>query len=299
MSAKEIVVSSTNCPTLNDINLLNADHRELALGFIKSLIESPKSGIKTIADGLALMSRAQQLGIPFATAIDNISIVSGKTVISVHVAKMLLLKAGIKFTKTKDYIPLYNYTDGNIIFLENQLPDYAIKCGTAEQAKKVTDNSNTNVGFYPVRYYYMPVDGKTQLIPETSLPSNVQIIKSVMDAESVKKNSKIPILPAPPQTYDICTEYKFERVYKDGSTKVEISRFTWQDAVTAGLSEKDVWQHYPKQMLDNRAFMYGARAIADDLLMGCMETLESQCISDNPIGYEDNEIIDAETISVD
>jgi hypothetical protein len=45
-------------------------------------------------------------------------------------------------------------------------------------------------------------------------------------------------------------------------------------------------------MVNIRAFTLGAREIADDIIMGCMETTELKIITDTPIS--DNDFIEAE-----
>lgn len=50
---------------------------------------------------------------------------------------------------------------------------------------------------------------------------------------------------------------------------------TLREMKTAGLLEKDNWQKYPKQMLWNRCFTFGARRIASDILLGVMEVSEA------------------------
>lgn len=44
--------------------------------------------------------------------------------------------------------------------------------------------------------------------------------------------------------------------------------------MTAGMFEKDTYKKYPKVLIGHRAFTYGARDIASDVIMGCMETTE-------------------------
>ena len=51
---------------------------------------------------------------------------------------------------------------------------------------------------------------------------------------------------------------------------------------------------YIKQMISHRAFTYGAREIADDVLMGVMETSELKIVTDIPL--DGSEFVDAEVL---
>ena len=66
---------------------------------------SEKSGIKSVADGLAVLMRTQDLNLPFSTCLEHIHVINGKTGIDIHIAKSLLLRAGVVWECTKDYTP--------------------------------------------------------------------------------------------------------------------------------------------------------------------------------------------------
>lgn len=78
--------------------------------------------------------RAKDLALPFSTCIEHIHVVSGKTVIDIHIIKALLSKAQVIWECTHDYTCLYQYTDGNIAYNENNLPEY---CKSVLQLKKL------------------------------------------------------------------------------------------------------------------------------------------------------------------
>lgn len=59
------------------------------------------------------------------------------------------------------------------------------------------------------------------------------------------------------------------------------AEFTIQEAKTAGLTSKDPWKFYTRQMLYNRALSIGAKRIGADLIHGC---------------YVEGEIEDAEVV---
>jgi hypothetical protein len=64
--------------------------------------------------------------------------------------------------------------------------------------------------------------------------------------------------------------------------------------MTAGMFEKDTYKKYPKVLIGHRAFTYGARDIASDVIMGCMETTELKIISGKELN--DTEIADFEEV---
>ena len=136
---------------LTAINLFDEKQIANAEIFLKRFMGSEKGGIKSIADGLAILARAQDLQLPFTTCIEHIHVINGKTGIDVHIIKSLLSRAGIVWKCTKDYVPQYQYTDGNTIYLETQLPQYCVKCRTPKEAIEAT--TDDVVGIYPVQWY--------------------------------------------------------------------------------------------------------------------------------------------------
>lgn len=72
---------------------------------------------------------------------------------------------------------------------------------------------------------------------------------------------------------DYVTEIKFSRIVK-GREFTIINKFSYQDAITQGLTEKDNWVRMLKTMLRTRCLTTGARLIAPDLFMGLYETTE-------------------------
>jgi len=89
---------------------------------------------------------------------------------------------------------------------------------------------------------------------------------------------------------DYITTYKFTRWVKTPvgwkEQNVNVS-FTISEARQAQLLDKENWQKYPKRMLDARAFNYGAREIADDVIMGVYSI--SELADANNIKYTINE----------
>jgi hypothetical protein len=74
---------------------------------------------------------------------------------------------------------------------------------------------------------------------------------------------------------DVRTTIKFFRknpMFPEPIT--ELGSFTFVEAKKAGLTDKGNWKNFPRQMLWNRAYTIGARRIASDILLGCMEISE-------------------------
>lgn len=277
--------------SLTAINLFDEKQLAAAEVFLTKIMRSDKGGIKSINDGLAILMRAQDLNLPFSSCIEHIHVVSGKTVIDVHIIKAMLSKAGVVWDKVKDYTPLYQYTDGNIAYNEDSLPSYCVKCKTPKEAAEITSASGGDeVGIYPVRYYQ---DYHGNIYNEFQINQNFAIAVNKQHAGEIAKQNKIPIIRIPSQPIDWIVEYKFQRARMLGNViKVQesISHFSYKEAQLAGFFEKDAYKKYARIMIDHRAFTYGARDIASDVLMGCQELLEWKLQDNVPI--TDNDVIE-------
>lgn len=277
---------------LKVLNLLDEKQLASAELFIKKVMVSEKSGIKSVADGLAVLMRTQDLRLPFSTCLEHIHVINGKTGIDIHIAKSLLLRAGVVWECTKDYTPQYQYTDGNTIYLETQLPQYCVKCRTAKEAIEATNDET--VGVYPVTWY---TDLKGNIYNEFQVSD--KCVKAINQAQAVKfaNEGKFPIIRIPAQPVDYVTEYKFYRTLSNGKEMTAISHFSFSEAQTAELLSKDTYKKYCRIMVSNRAWTLGARDIADDILFGCMETTELKAVNDMDIVDSDVIDISSEVIS--
>lgn len=266
---------------LSVINLLDEKQLASAEVFLKKFMTSDKGGIKSIADGLSILARAQDLQLPFTTCIEHIHVINGKTGIDVHIIKSLLSRAGVVWKCTKDYTPQYQYTDGNTIYLETQLPQYCVKCRTAREAIDATKDDE--VGVYPVQWYQ---DLKGNVYNEFQISD--KCVKAINKAQALKiaSEGKFPVIRIPAQPIDYVTEYEFTR-YRiiNGKERVSkaISHYSYSEAQNAELFTKDTYKKYARIMIGHRAFVLGARDIANDLLMGCMETTELKVVENVPI----------------
>ena len=265
---------------LTVLNLLDEKQLASAEIFLKKIIASPKGGITNVNDGLAILMRAKDLQLPFSTCIEHIHVVNGKTTADIHIIKSLLSRAGVTWECTKDYAPQYQYTDGNTIYLETQLPDYCVKCQTAEKAFKLSEESNGDkIGVYPVKWY---TDLAGKKYNEFGISDKCKIAINQTQAQQLKAKGEFPVIRIPAVPVDFVTEYKFTRFKKVGTKEVEItakSHFSYTEAATAQFFEKDTYKKYARIMISHRAFTLGARDIASDVLMGVMEDTESALIN--------------------
>ena len=263
------------------INLLDEKQLAAAEIFLKQFMSSEKGGIKSVADGLSILARAQDLQLPFTTCIEHIHVINGKTGIDVHIIKSLLSRAGVVWKCTKDYTPQYQYTDGNTIYLETQLPDYCVKCRTAKEAVAATKDDT--VGVYPVQWF---TDLKGNVYNEFQVSE--KCVKAINKAHALKLagEGKFPVIRIPAQPIDYVTEYEFKRFRMINGKEREItaiSHYSFSEAQNAELFSKDTYKKYARIMIGHRAFVLGARDIANDVLMGCMETTELKVVENAPI----------------
>lgn len=270
------------------VNLLDEKQLASAELFLKKFMTSEKGGIKSIADGLSILARAQDLQLPFTTCIEHIHVINGKTGVDVHIVKSLLSRAGVVWKCTKDYTPQYQYTDGNTIYLETQLPQYCVKCRTAKEAIEATKDDI--VGVYPIQWF---TDLKGNLYNEFQVSD--KCVKAINKAHALKLASegKFPVIRVPAQPIDYVTEYDFTRCRIINGREVittSTSHFSYSEAQAAGFFDKDTYKKYARVMIGHRAFVLGARDIASDLLMGCMETTELKQVEG--IGITDDDVID-------
>jgi hypothetical protein len=287
-SDKQIATTNEINTGLRVLNLLDEKQLAAAESFLKRIISTEKGGIKSINEGLAILMRAQDLQLPFSTCIEHIHVINGKTGVDIHIIKSLLLRAGVTWKCTTDYTPQYQYTDGNTIYLETQLPSYCVKCQTPKEAEsKTTDDI---VGLYPVRWY---VDLKGTLYNEFQISD--KCVKAINKTHAMKlfQEGQFPIIRVAAQPIDFVTEYEFQRkLVNSNSIMTAISHFSYTEASAAGLLDKDNYKKYPRIMVGHRAFVLGARDIASDVIMGVMETTELKSVEGIDLAPEDYEIID-------
>lgn len=67
----------------------------------------------------------------------------------------------------------------------------------------------------------------------------------------------------------------------NGGIETVISKFTFDDAVRAGLTNKSVWKQYPKRMLKHRCLSYALRDAFPDILAGLYNPEEMESVGDD------------------
>lgn len=279
-----------NCSTsIDKLNLYNESDLSLIESYLNRMIKSDKGGIKTIAEGIAIFSRAKDLGLPFTSCIEHIHVINGKTGVDVHIIKALLSKAGVTWKCTKDYAPLYEYTDGFNVFTESNIPCYARIVSSADKAAALSKESNGDlIGVYIVNCYK---DFQGNIYKSYQLNSKFKIAVSPQDANEISKSGLIPVYRIPSVPIDYVYEYELYRQIKlpngEYVNRTSIGRFSYADAVAADLFSKDTYKKYFKTLISHRAFTYGARDIASDVIMGCMETSELKIINGLDINPDD------------
>ena len=267
------------------INLLDEKQLAAAEIFLKKFMTSEKGGIKSVADGLSILARAQDLQLPFTTCIEHIHVINGKTGIDVHIIKSLLSRAGIVWKCTKDYVPQYQYTDGNTIYLETQLPQYCVKCRTPKEAEEKTNDET--VGVYPVKWY---TDLKGNVYNQFHVSDKCVVAINKLQAIKFANEGKFPVIRIAAQPIDYVTEYKFTRYKMINGKEREVttlSHFSFSEAQAADLFTKDTYKKYTRILIGHRAFTLGARDIAPDAIMGCMETTELKIVNGKDLSSDD------------
>ena len=238
----------------------------VAKAILEHLVEDKSTGVNTVGAGLLMMMKAKELGIGFGNAIPHMQIINGKAGIDVHIIKALLSNpnSGVTWTHTKDNVPLYNYTDGHNIFIYQTLPENYIILPKL--------SGNPDVDKYRSEGKY----------PVVILPA--------------KDGKIVPI--------DYISEYKFERIKKDIKgdwiTVTTVSKFTWSEAITAKLpldkagqiNPDSAWYKYRNLMLNHRAFTFGARDIASDILLGNYSVDELLDMNDYVYDIDNDGIVD-------
>ena len=280
----------TPITSLSAINLFDSSEIAKAEAFITRIMRSEKGGIKSIEDGLAIMMRAQDLQLPFSTCIEHIHVINGKTGVDVHIIKALLSRAGVTWECTKDYAPQYQYTDGDNIYNETQLPSYCVKCRSAKEAEAIT--TEDVVGVYPLRFY---ADLKGNVYNQFGLNDKCVIALNKIQALKLANEGKFPVVRIAARPIDYVTEFKFTRYHIiNGKERIQqsVSHFSFTEAQAADLFTKDTYKKYPRIMVTHRAFVLGARDIADDLLMGVLDSTELKSIEGIDLAPEDYTVIE-------
>lgn len=275
-------LSTINDQSLSRVNLFDEKQLVAAENFITKVMRSEKGGIKSVNDGLAVLMRAQDLNLPFSTCLEHIHVINGKTGVDVHIVKALLSRAACTWEVIKDYQALYEYTDGFNSYNDGNLPEYAVRCNSkadAEEKAKNAKEDDDKIYLYPVRFYKGFDNNIYKDYQLNSAANKFAIIRNQAEAKAAQTAGKIPVVRCAAVPVDYITEYKFNRVFPDGRTMTATGHFTRNEALAAGLFDKDTYAKYARILIGHRAFTYGAREIGSDVLFGVMETTELKITS--------------------
>lgn len=292
-------LSTINEQSLSRVNLFDEKQLVAAENFITKVMRSEKGGIKSVNDGLAVLMRAQDLNLPFSTCLEHIHVINGKTGVDVHIIKALLLRAACTWEVIKDYQALYEYTDGFNSYNDGNLPEYAVRCNSkadAEERAKSAKEDDDKIYLYPVRFYKGFDNNIYKDYQLNSAANKFAIVRNPAEAKAATAAGKIPVVRCAAIPVDYVTEYKFTRKFPDGRTMTAIGRFSRNEAVAAGLFDKDTYAKYARILIGHRAFTYGAREIASDTIFGVMETTELKIT--NGITLSDGDIKEVDVVDI-
>lgn len=283
----------------NGLNLFDPKQLAAAENFLTKIMRSKKGGIESVNDGLAVLMRAQDLGLPFSTCLEHIHVINGKTGIDIHIVKALLLKAGCTWRCLKDYQPLYEYTDGFNVFVDNSFPEYVVRCRNSKEAADrlaAADKDSDLVYVYPVKWYQ---DFNGNVYKDYQLNTKqFAIVANKLQVAEVVKSGRIPVYRIPNKAVDYITEYEIKRIV-NGKEMISVGHFTYSEAVQADMFEKDTYKKYPRILIGHRAFTLAARDIASDVIMGAMETTELKIVAGKELSPSDiSSIEDAEVVEI-
>lgn len=284
-NTNSVALSNANFD-LNSVNLFDEKSLASVEVFLTKVMKSSKGGITSVNDGLAVLMRAKDLGLPFSTCLEHIHVINGKTGVDIHIVKALLSRAGCTWVLTKDYQPLYEYTDGINIYIDGSFPDYAIRCVNVKEAeeKSKADDSGDYVYIYPVKFYK---DFNGNIYRDYQLNTkHFSVVTNQAQATDVIKDKKTPVYRVPNQPVDYITEYEITRNL-NGKVVTAKGRFSFTEATKAGMFEKDTYIKYCRILIGHRAFTYASREVASDILFGVSETTELKIVAGAEISSKD------------
>lgn len=277
---------------INRINLFNDKELVAAETFLNKVIKSDKSGIKSVSDGLAVLMKAQDLNLPFSTCLEHMHVINDRTGVDIHIIKALLLRAGCTWECISDYAPIYEMTDGINVYMDNKLPSYAKAFKSQKEALAYKSDDDT-VAVYPVKWY---CDFNGNYYRDYQLNNqNYTVVTNRQQATEVIKAKKIPVYRCPSQPVDYITKYKITRTVK-GKEISSIGHFSYSEAVNADFFTKDSYKKFARIMIGHRAFVFAARDIASDVIMGLMETTELKMTNNKNLSERDFEEVDSDEI---
>jgi len=283
---------------ISTLNLFDDKQLASAEAFLSKVMKSNKGGITSVADGLAVLMRANDLNLPFSTCIEHIHVINGKTGIDIHIVKALLSRAGCTWNLKKDYQPLYEYTDGINVYVDGSFPEYVKRCKSQVEADaNVKANPDGDIYFaYPVKWY-RDIHGNVYKDYQLNTTQFGVAINKAQMAE-ITNAKKTPVYRIPNNPIDFVTEYEITRKL-NGKEITATGRFSYNEAVKAEMLDKDTYKKYPRILIGHRAFTYAAREIASDILFGVSETTELKIINGHELSNQDTySVEDADVVII-
>jgi len=275
-SNSQIVLRNAETDVLNlDLN----EGFDQSMQILTKLVSSHKlNKVNSPEQALSMYLKTKELGLPFINGLDHIFEIGGKIGVDIHVLRAKVLRAGVIHWKLiDDFAPLYKYIDGtSVVAIETKdsyLPDtYEVIKGNTEEELRADRKRIKSIGKVPV-----------------FKQANIIILDS---------QGKYRYL-------DRKITYLFTRSIKiGGKDKIleEIGTFSLHDAIDGGLHlRKDgsvnvdsPWIKYQRNQLEHRAWAFGVRKIADDIVLGLYEV--SELYDYNKIEYtvEDGNVVSVE-----
>jgi hypothetical protein len=244
---------------------------------LTKLVASKKLGkIVTVEEAIAYYVKSKELGLPFISSMDHMFNISGKTNVDVHLMRAMVLRAGvIHWEEVYNNIPLYKYIDDT---------NKVIATGINEEC---------------LPNIYEAPKGKDA----DELKADVNRIKGLGKTPVFKTMDKIIISDELSPIFNYATRYKFfrQRKFPDGKiyTITEYGEFSIKEAIYAGLhldksgniNVRSPWLIYHRNMLEHRAWTFGARKIADDILFGLLEQTEYLDMEKIPYDIQDGKVV--------
>lgn len=132
---------------------------------------------------------------------------------------------------------------------------------------------------------------KGNIYDEFQISSKCVKCINTIQATKVAQEGNYPVVRTAAKPIDFVTEYKFTRYKKIYGKVIEThatGHFSYVEAAQADLFTKDTFKKYTRIMIGHRAFFYGAREIAGDILMGCMSDDELSEVVNNTNPNVDN-----------
>ena len=234
-------------------------NRDEVFKFFADLLKGRNSGVTSVAEAMLVYGRCQELRLPFMSTLDHMCVISGKVCADIHIKQALALRAGsLSWTRTKDFEPQYQYTDGESVWISPLTP--------IKFLKDLRD------------------------VQEDPIASSLFYVWDEASTAQCKQQGKKPFWNALSKhnlVYDYVTEYRMTRTRKLSNGNVDtitgVGRFGRIDSHIAqlgyakdgsGRDPNSNWGKYERRMIDVRAWDNAFKEVGADIAMGMPEISE-------------------------